>query len=86
MADGTVPEACVEVMNEVGKYVTENAEAIYGTKNVGIYPYEIPSIEFTKRPHKLYVHVLAPRYRVELLNIGNQLKGACGYGEREVLF
>lgn len=53
MADGTVPEACVEVMNEVGKYVTENAEAIYGTKNVGIYPYEIPSIEFTKRPHKL---------------------------------
>lgn len=76
MADGTVPEACVEVMNEVGKYVTENAEAIYGTKNVGIYPYEIPSIEFTKRPHKLYVHVLAPRYRVELLNIGNQLKGA----------
>ena len=35
MADGTVPEACVEVMNEVGKYVTENAEAIYGTKNVG---------------------------------------------------
>lgn len=71
MADGTVPEACVEVMNEVGKYVTENAEAIYGTKNVGIYPYEIPSIEFTKRPHKLYVHVLAPRYRVELLNIGN---------------
>lgn len=76
MADGTVPEACVGVMNEVGKYVTENAEAIYGTKNVGIYPYEIPSIEFTKRPHKLYVHVLAPRYRVELLNIGNQLKGA----------
>ena len=51
MADGTVPEACVEVMNEVGKYVTENAEAIYGTTNVGIYPYEIPSIEFTKRPH-----------------------------------
>ena len=54
----------------------DDAEAIYGTKNVGIYPYEIPSIEFTKRPHKLYVHVLAPRYRVELLNIGNQLKGA----------
>lgn len=55
MADGTVPEACVEVMNEVGKYVTENAEAIYGTKNVGIYPYEIPSIEFTKRPHVLTI-------------------------------
>ena len=76
MADGIVPEKCVEIMNTVGKYVTENAEAIYGTKTVGIYPYEIPGIEFTRREHKLYVHVLSPRIRIELLNVGNQLKGA----------
>jgi alpha-L-fucosidase len=75
-ADGIVPQACVEVLNEVGSYVTENAEAIYGTKPVGIYPYEIPGIEFTRREHKLYVHVLSPRIRIELLNIGNQLTGA----------
>ena len=35
-ADGVVPEKCVEVLNEVGKYVTENSEAIYGTKTVGV--------------------------------------------------
>lgn len=75
-ADGVVPEACVEVLNQVGKYVTENSEAIYGTKTVGIYPYDIPGIEFTRRDHKLYVHVLSPRIRIELLNIGNSLKGA----------
>jgi alpha-L-fucosidase len=75
-ADGIVPQACVEVLNEVGSYVTENAEAIYGTKPVGIYPYEIPGIEFTRREHKLYVHVLSPRIRIELLNIGNRLTGA----------
>jgi alpha-L-fucosidase len=75
-ADGIVPQACVEVLNEVGKYVTENAEAIYGTKPVGIYPYEIPGIEFTRREHKLYVHVLSPRIRIELLNVGNALTGA----------
>lgn len=75
-ADGSVPEKCVEVMNKVGKYVTDNAEAIYGAKTVGIYPYEIPGIEFTRREYKLYVHVLSPRIRVELLNVGNKLKGA----------
>ncbi len=75
-ADGVVPEACVEILNKVGKYVTENSEAIYGTKIVPIYPYEIPGIEFTRREHKLYVHVLSPRIRIELLNVGNQLKGA----------
>ena len=75
-ADGVVPEKCVEVLNEVGKYVTENSEAIYGTKTVGIYPYDIPGIEFTRREHKLYVHVLSPRIRIELLNVGNQLTGA----------
>ena len=76
MADGIVPEACVEVMNQVGEYVTRNAEAIYGTETVGIYPYEIPGLEFTRRPYKLYVHVLSPRIRIELLNVANQLKGA----------
>jgi alpha-L-fucosidase len=75
-ADGVVPPACVEVLDEVGKYVTENAEAIYGTKPVGIYPYEIPGIELTRKDHKLYVHVLSPRIRIELINVGNQLTGA----------
>ena len=74
--DGTVPEKCVEVLNEVGRYVTSNKEAIIGTKPVGIYPYEIPGIEMTRRDHKLYVHVLSPRIRIELLNVGNQLTGA----------
>jgi alpha-L-fucosidase len=75
-ADGVVPPACVDVLNEVGDYVISNGEAIYGTKPVGIYPYEIPGIEFTRREHKLYVHVLSPRIRIELLNIGNELTGA----------
>lgn len=75
-ADGVVPEACVEILNKVGKYVTENGEAIYGTKIMPIYPYDIPGIEFTRREHKLYVHVLSPRIRVELLNIGNQVSKA----------
>lgn len=75
-ADGVVPPACVDVLNEVGKYVTANGEAIFGTRSVGIYPYDVPGIELTRKPHKLFVHVLSPRIRIELLNIGNQFKGA----------
>lgn len=66
----------MEVLNKVGKYVTENSEAIFGTRPLGVYAYEIPGIELTGREHKLYVHVLSPRTRIELLNIGNELKDA----------
>ena len=56
--------------------MTENGEAIYGTRPLGVYAYEIPGIEFTGREHKLYVHVLSPRIRIELMNVGNRLTGA----------
>ena len=75
-AEGIVPEKCVEVLNKVGKYVTENCEAIYGTRPMGVYAYEFPGIELTGRVHMLYVHVLSPRTRIELLNIGIELKDA----------
>ncbi len=75
-ADGVVPEACVKVLDEVGRYVMENAEAIYGTKTVGIYPYELPGLEMTRREHKLYLHVLSERTRIVLMNIGNRPRGA----------
>ena len=41
-----------------------------------MYPFEVPGIEMTHKPHKLYVHVLESRVRVELLNIGNAVTGA----------
>ena len=83
-AEGVVPEACVEVLNEVGRYVNQNAEAIFGTRPAGDYPYDVPGIEFTAKPRRLYVHVLSPRYRIQLLNIGNRFRGAylVGSGER----
>ena len=75
-AEGVVPAACVSVLNEVGRYVKENEEAIFGTRAVGVYPFEVPGIEMTCRPHKLYIHVLTPRVRVQLLNIANRFTGA----------
>lgn len=71
-ADGRVPEACVNVLNKVGAYVNDNAEAIFGTKAAGIYPYELDFAEFTTKDYKLFVHVLEPMLRIELYKIANQ--------------
>ena len=49
----------MEVLNKVGKYVTENSEAILEQDLLGVYACEIPGIELTGREHKLYVHVLS---------------------------
>lgn len=75
-SDGKVPQESIDILNEVGKYVKENADAIYGTRHAGIYPYELEWAQFTVKDYKLFVHVLQPRIRLELLNIGNQVKRA----------
>ena len=74
--EGLVPQACADVLSAVGAYVRGNAEAIYGTRCVGVYPFEVPGIEMTSRSHKLYIHVLTPRVRIELLNIANRITNA----------
>lgn len=73
---GKVPEECCKVLQEVGKYVTENAEAILGTKRVDFYPYDLEWAQLTRKEHKLYVHVLRQQMRIELLNVANKVKRA----------
>ena len=73
---GIIPPKCCEVLGEVGKYVTENAEAIFGTKRVDCYPYDLEWAQLTRKEYRLYVHVLRPQMRIELLNVGNQVKRA----------
>lgn len=73
---GRVPEGSIEVLDQVGKYVKENADAIFDTKRVDIYAYELEWAQFTRKDYKLYVHMLQPKVRIELLNVGNQVKKA----------
>lgn len=75
-ASGHVPDESMKILDEVGKYVNENEEAIFGTKRVGVYAYELDWGMLTRKDHKLYVHVFKPRRRVELLNIANKITGA----------
>ncbi len=73
---GRVPEGSIKVLDQVGKYVQENSNAIFDTKRVEIYAYELEWAQFTRKDYKLYVHVLQPKFRIELLNYGNHVKRA----------
>lgn len=57
---------CLPTLEAVGEYVSRNGEAIFGTEPVPVYPYELDWAEMTCRPHKLYLHILRPRSRIDL--------------------
>ncbi|MCL2881213.1 MAG: alpha-L-fucosidase [Treponema sp.] len=75
---GQVPEASFDILDRVGNYVNENAEAIYGTSGTPVpYPYDLDWALFTCKPHTLYVHVLKGQKRsIYLNNIGNKVEKA----------
>jgi alpha-L-fucosidase len=73
---GNIPEQSIKILDEVGNYIKENAEGIFGTHGIDYYSYEPIGLELTQKPQKLFVHVLTPRYRVELFNIGNKITNA----------
>lgn len=74
--NGEVPKESIRILSEVGAYVKENAEAIYATRSVGIYPYDLEWAQLTRKDYQLFVHVLQPRVRIELLGVANAVKGA----------
>lgn len=76
--DGSIPEESVEILDQVGKYVRENADSIFETFHLPSYPYEIQEVLFTCKPHKLFAHVVEPIHKknLEILNIDNTVKRA----------
>ncbi len=54
-ADGTIPEASIERLKEIGTWMKVNGESIYGTQAS---PYDKPEWgRYTRKEGKLYVHV-----------------------------
>lgn len=73
-ANGEIPDESINILDQVGEYVQENAEAIFFTKRSTPYLYEMDWGEMTQKDHKLFVHIFKPRKRIELLNIANRIK------------
>jgi alpha-L-fucosidase len=77
----------LDILDQVGKYVNENAEAIFGTKTlVNPYPYDIDWAEFTRKPYTIFIHILkGQKNNIYLPNIGNKVEKALLLGNRESL-
>jgi alpha-L-fucosidase len=71
---GIVPPESIQILDQVGVYVRENNEAIFGTRVLTQYAYETDGVLFTGKPYHLYAHVVKPQKEFYLPNIGNKIK------------
>ena len=71
-ADGSVPEECIRILKEVGTFLADNGDSIYGTVKIPPYPYDIDWGYFTFKPGNLFIHVFDDSQKIYLLNIYNK--------------
>jgi alpha-L-fucosidase len=73
---GQVPQDSIRILDQVGNYVNENAEGLFGTKVLADpYPYDLNWAEFTCKPYTLFIHVLKGQRRsIYLPNIGSKVE------------
>lgn len=74
--NGVIPQGSVDVLRGVGKYVKQNAEALFGTRLTPVYPYDIRWCTFTGKPYKLYAHIMDDRTYVHLPCINTRVTAA----------
>lgn len=74
---GRIPQDSITLLDSVATYVNTNSKALFKTKAVVGNPYELDYGILTHSPYTIFVHVLFKgKYRIELLNIGNEIKSA----------
>lgn len=73
---GNVPQPSIDILNQVGTFVKNNADAIYGTKAVPCPIYDLDWVTITGKPHKLFLNVTKPVRRCHISNINNTVKRA----------
>jgi alpha-L-fucosidase len=54
---GDIPDACVDRLNQIGKWMALNGESIHGTSG-SPFSFKLPFGRCTQRPGRLYLHVL----------------------------
>ncbi len=71
---GNIPEGSVKVLDAVGGFLKGNGQAIYGTKPVPFYPYDLEWCVLTRKDHRLFMTILKPNTRFPLLNFANTVR------------
>jgi alpha-L-fucosidase len=75
---GQIPQASSDILDNVGNYVNENANAIFGTRPLTVpYPYDLDWAGFTRKSNTMFVHVLkGQKGSIDLPNICNKVEKA----------
>jgi alpha-L-fucosidase len=77
----------VKVLDKVAEFLKDNGDSIYGTKALDFYPYDLEWALFTRKDHKLFVHITTPPARTQIINFGNKIKKAYMlHSKKKVLF
>ena len=81
---GRIPEASVNILERVGKWMDENSESIYGT-SASPFPYEIPWGYCTRKGNNLYLHVFdwPDDGKIELQGLNNKIKTVYMLADKE---
>jgi alpha-L-fucosidase len=58
-AKGIIPKESVDILNKAGDFVKKNSDAIYATKAVWGYPYDLGKCFLTAKDHHLYLNFSA---------------------------
>ncbi len=75
-AEGVIPPAAVQALNEVGQWMKVNGEAIYDTSG-GPFNYDLSWGVITAKPGKLYLHVFDwPQKVLTLYGLKNKVQNA----------
>ena len=74
---GQIPKPSIDILLKVGEFVRANGNAIYGTKPVVGYPYDIENFILTSRDHHLYLSYMGNRpLRLHLTLLDSKVKNA----------
>ena len=71
---GNIPQPSVDILEQVGQWMKGNAESIYATQPVPVFPYDMDNIIFTHRPQRLYMHMFDWPEKINMMCLANKLK------------
>jgi len=79
--EGIIPEGSVKVLREIGKWLNDNGEAIYGTRGGPFDPIYLTWGSCTAKGQKLYLHVTSPPENnlIDLPGLDNKITKAYSF-------
>jgi alpha-L-fucosidase len=73
---GVIPKQSIDILLKTGEFIRKNGNAIYGTKAVWDYPYELENCFLTARDLHLYLNITGLKKTFNIAMINNRVKKA----------